>query len=106
MSRMIWLSIFSGFSALEMRSLMFDLSRVESFWMMPMSGLRPARGDSGQRPDLLDVARRGELHALDGRLQLVEVERLQLQRVAQDQLALLEPVRAVDHVGGVELEQG
>jgi hypothetical protein len=31
MSRMIWFNIFSGFSAREIRSLMFDLNTVESF---------------------------------------------------------------------------
>ena len=36
MSRMIWFSIFSGFSAREMRSLMFDLITVDSFVKMPI----------------------------------------------------------------------
>ncbi len=36
MSRMIWFSIFSGSSAREMRSFMFDLMTVESLVKMPM----------------------------------------------------------------------
>src|SRR5688572_26253044 len=89
-----------------MRSLMFDLSTLESFSKMPMSALH-FRGCShaGERLDSLQVARRGELHALDRSLELEEIQRLELEGVGEDELVLLDAVRAVHDVGRVQHEQ-
>src|SRR6185503_12886832 len=90
-----------------MRSLMFDLMTVDSFEKMPMSALHSCRGtlEAGQGADTLHVAHGGELHGLHRSAQLVEVERLQLERVDDDQLSLLDAICAVYDVRRVELEQ-
>src|SRR5215218_8732143 len=77
MSSITWLSIFSGFSARAIRSLMFDLSMVEKRSKIPMgcsfgSGLgRRAVAVLGQR---VQVRGQGHLEGVDRGLELVEVQ--------------------------------
>src|SRR5262245_42158019 len=89
-----------------MRSLMFDLRTLESFSKMPISALHFRGGThAGEGLDALQVAGGGELHAFDGSLELQEVQRLELERVGEDELVLLDAVRAMNDVGRVQHEQ-
>jgi hypothetical protein len=85
---MIWFNIFSGFSARAIRSLMLDRKRVES------------------RPDAFHVAGRRHHDALEGCLEPGKVEVLKMERLGENQLVFLQAVRPVDHVVGVQLQQG
>src|SRR3954462_771949 len=110
MSSMTWISIFSGFSARAIRSLMFDLSMVEKRSKIPIGSdpsLGSGRGGGAVAVvrERVEVRRERHLERVEGRLELVEVEVLGLQRLGEDHVALLQPVGGVHQVGGVQLQQ-
>src|SRR6476661_1851021 len=100
MSTRICVNIFSGSSAREMRSLMFDFRSAEKRSKIPMGSACLA-----ERAELAQVRRERERHALVAREEFLEVEGRQLERLGQDDLLVLEAVRSMQQIGRVELEQ-
>src|SRR5690606_30197296 len=99
MSATIWSSIFSGFSAFEIRSLMLDLSSVASRSKSPISA---GLAEGGQ---LTQVRRERQGDALIARQELLVIEVGEFERFGEHDLVLLDPVGAVQQVGGVEFEE-
>src|SRR5215510_14790516 len=100
MSTRIWLSIFSGSSAREMRSLMFDRSRVENLSKIPMVLVCLAI-----RTELTQMRRERYRDALVRGEKLLVVEMRQLERLGHDDGLVLDTIGSVDEVCRVDLEQ-
>src|SRR3954464_5739400 len=100
MSTRICVSIFSGSSAREMRSLMLDFRSAEKRSKMPWDSACLA-----VRAELAQVRREREGHALVAREEFFKVEGRQLERFGEDDLVVLDAVRPMQQVGRVELEQ-
>src|ERR1051326_2985880 len=102
MSTSIWFSIFSGSSAREIRSLMFDRSSVDSLSKSPMwlaSVCLPIGAE------LADVRGESDTDALVRSLEFLVIEMRELQRLGDDNRVLLDAIRPMEQVRRVQLEQ-
>src|SRR4029079_325366 len=100
MSTRICVSIFSGSSAREIKSLMFDRSRVENLSNMPMGLMCLA-----VRAELTKMRRERERDALVGRQELFVVEMRKLESFGHHDRFFFNTICAVHEIRRVELEQ-
>src|SRR5688572_20430520 len=103
MSSRIWLSIFSGFSAFAIASLMLERISVDSFCQIPM--VLSLESDGNELAQLGRVTGSGQDHALEGAAQLREVQVLQLERIGQHHIVRLDPIAPMEDVGRIQLQQ-
>src|SRR5205085_387843 len=96
MSTRIWLSIFSGSSAREMRSLMFDRMRVDSL------SNRPILLCLAVRADLAQVRRERDGDAFVGGEELLVVEMGKLECLGHHDRLLLDAIGSVNEIGRIE----